>query len=190
VWEIIGPGILMLRARTGVGRICNSYLVDGILIEPCSYGYGEGPSWVEWIESKNRPPVTAVFLSHPHGDHVRSLRHIAERLKLPVRGPACKYVDAPIQAGEILNGWKVLHAPGHHPQMLCLLKDNVLIAGDAAGGDGWPVLIKPSAGGDIDDHRNSCSRFASMPLDLVLPAHGDLFTNARDYFQKESLRVS
>ncbi|MGB8648576.1 MAG: MBL fold metallo-hydrolase [Anaerolineae bacterium] len=81
-------------------------------------------------------------------------------------------IEKPVDEGMVVNGWQILHTPGHTPGHICLLRDRMLISGD---------LLQASAGGfremslssiaDIPASRASIAKIANLSFDAILSAH-------------------
>ncbi len=71
-----------------------------------------------------------------------------------------------------INGWRVIHTPGHTPGHICLLRERILISGD---------LLQASSGGfreapattinNVLAARVSIARIADLEFDALLPGH-------------------
>lgn len=87
----------------------------------------------------------------------------------------------PIAEGDRIGKWRVLWTPGHAPGHVCLLRelDGVLIAGDHLL-PGFTPNIQPSTQRDdaLSDYLDSLRRMHEIEVRLVLPGHGEPFTNA------------
>lgn len=88
----------------------------------------------------------------------------------------------PVVDGDRLGDWTVLHTPGHDPAHVCLYRatDRVLLCGDLLL-PGYTPNVQPAMD-DADALAQflfSLRRVAELPIDLVLPAHGDPYTDAR-----------
>ncbi len=81
----------------------------------------------------------------------------------------------PLEPGETIGGWEVLHLPGHADGHLALLRDGVLIAGDALLGGITPnVGLWPGSAPDpLTDYLRSLERIAELDPRLALPGHGE-----------------
>lgn len=93
----------------------------------------------------------------------------------------------PLADGQTVGDWTVLHTPGHDPAHVCLYrgKDRVLLCGDLLLPDHTPN-VQP-AWGDADalaQFLASLRRVAELPIDLVLPAHGAPYSDARGRAQE------
>jgi hydroxyacylglutathione hydrolase len=82
-----------------------------------------------------------------------------------------------VHPGEALHGWEVVALPGHTCGQIGLVRDGVLIAGDA--------LVAGRAGAHLpraaynENHRaavQTMKRIAEMDLRLILPGHGGPLT--------------
>jgi glyoxylase-like metal-dependent hydrolase (beta-lactamase superfamily II) len=77
--------------------------------------------------------------------------------------------------------WEVLWTPGHDPGHVCLWRasDGVLLCGDLLL-PGYTPNIQPGFdGGDaLGDFLASLARIEKLPVKLVLPAHGEPYTDA------------
>ena len=81
----------------------------------------------------------------------------------------------PLEPGQTIGGWEVLHLPGHADGHLALLRDGVLVAGDALLGGITPnVGLWPASAPDpLSDYLGSLGRIAELDPDLALPGHGE-----------------
>lgn len=87
-----------------------------------------------------------------------------------------------LRDGDQIDGWEVLWTPGHDQGHICLYRaaDRVLVTGDLLL-PGFTPNIQPPMDGNTDsvaEFLSSLQRVASLPIDLVLPAHGEPFTDA------------
>lgn len=88
----------------------------------------------------------------------------------------------PIEDGAQLGEWRVIWTPGHAPGHICLFRerDGVLVAGDQLLPGFTPNVQPGMDGGDaLADFLGSLDRLDELPIRLVLPAHGEPFTDAR-----------
>jgi glyoxylase-like metal-dependent hydrolase (beta-lactamase superfamily II) len=81
----------------------------------------------------------------------------------------------PLEPGDEIGGWRVLHLPGHADGHLALLRDGTLVAGDALLGGITPnVGLWPlSAPDPLADYLGSLARIVELDPDLALPGHGE-----------------
>lgn len=81
-----------------------------------------------------------------------------------------------------IGGWRVLWTPGHAPGHVCLLResDGVLLAGDHLLPGVTPnVQPSPERPDALGDFLASLERVAALDVELVLPAHGEPYRDAR-----------
>jgi glyoxylase-like metal-dependent hydrolase (beta-lactamase superfamily II) len=87
----------------------------------------------------------------------------------------------PIHDGDRIGDWEVLWTPGHDPGHVCLYRagDGVLLCGDLLL-PGFTPNIQPSPNGSdaLADFLASLERVGSLPISLVLPAHGEAYNDA------------
>jgi glyoxylase-like metal-dependent hydrolase (beta-lactamase superfamily II) len=79
----------------------------------------------------------------------------------------------PLEPGDSLDGWEVLHLPGHADGHLCLLRDGVLIAGDALlAGISPTVGLYPEARPDpLGDYLESLARIIDLEPRVAYTGH-------------------
>ena len=91
--------------------------------------------------------------------------------------PFIRYQRDPIlvEAGEHLDGWELVAAPGHADGQLCLLKDGVLIAADHLLGRITPTVgLWPASRADpLGDYLGALDRTIELAPRVALPGHGD-----------------
>lgn len=82
-----------------------------------------------------------------------------------------------IQVG--VHNFEVLHTPGHAPGHISLYdqKERVLLAGDILGE--MVAWYAPSSGG-VTGYLESLDKVEALEIDLILPSHGDIITDAED----------
>jgi glyoxylase-like metal-dependent hydrolase (beta-lactamase superfamily II) len=87
----------------------------------------------------------------------------------------------PLSDGDRIGDWQVLHTPGHDPGHVCLFRehDGVLLCGDVLL-PGYTPNIQPAPDGSdaLADFLASLERLGAMPIKLVLPSHGEPYTDA------------
>jgi glyoxylase-like metal-dependent hydrolase (beta-lactamase superfamily II) len=81
----------------------------------------------------------------------------------------------PLEPGDVLDGWEVLHLPGHADGHRALLRDGILVAGDTLLASITPnVGLYPDSRPDpLGDYLGSLERIAELEPRLALPGHGD-----------------
>jgi glyoxylase-like metal-dependent hydrolase (beta-lactamase superfamily II) len=78
-------------------------------------------------------------------------------------------------AGDDIDGWEVLHLPGHADGHLALLREGVLVAGDTLLGSISPTVgLYPDSRPDpLADYLSSLERLADLAPRIALPGHGE-----------------
>ena len=111
--------------------------------------------------------------------------------------PFIRYQRDPIlvEAGERLDGWELVAAPGHADGQLCLIKDGVLIAADHLLPRITPTVgLWPASRADpLGDFLGSLERTAALGARVALPGHGepieDPTARARELQEHHRLRL-
>ena len=92
-------------------------------------------------------------------------------------GPFIRFArdPEPLREGDRVDGWDVLELPGHADGHICLLKDDVLVAGDHLLGAITPAVgLYPDSRPDpLGDYLASLERTIELAPRLALPGHGD-----------------
>ena len=185
----------MMFQTIPVGPIgTNCYLIGDETAGACALvDPGEEAPRLLSAVAKTGLTLSAIFLTHGHYDHrdavAEILRahpdlpvyiHEKERLQpgLPERyfygGPAQTYGEGDTVSVGALS-FQVLETPGHTAGSVCLLGDEILLAGDTlfAGSCGRCDL----PGGSIQDMFRSLRRLAEISGDRqVFPGHGPATT--------------
>jgi glyoxylase-like metal-dependent hydrolase (beta-lactamase superfamily II) len=78
-----------------------------------------------------------------------------------------------LDAGDRVDGWEVLHLPGHADGHIALLKDGVLIAGDTILGRITPTvgLYQQSRPDPLGDYLASLGRIAGLGAEVAFAGH-------------------
>jgi glyoxylase-like metal-dependent hydrolase (beta-lactamase superfamily II) len=79
----------------------------------------------------------------------------------------------PLEPGDRVDGWEVLHLPGHADGHRALLRDGILVAGDTLLASITPnVGLYPDSRPDpLADYLDSLNRIAELAPRLALPGH-------------------
>jgi glyoxylase-like metal-dependent hydrolase (beta-lactamase superfamily II) len=210
------PGVVMIPVPTPTlppASHTNAYLVgppeggEAVLVDPGT----PFPREIERLEAavraaaedEHRPlRLTAIWLTHHHGDHVGAVRHLAERFGVPVaahaetadrldaRSAEPIRVDRTIEDGELfdLDGLeerggitlRALHTPGHAPGHLCFYEEELgsLLAGDMLSAVSTIVVDPPD--GDMDRYLASLERLAALDPRAIFPGHGPAILGGAD----------
>jgi glyoxylase-like metal-dependent hydrolase (beta-lactamase superfamily II) len=168
-------------------------------------------------------PVSTVFVTHFHPDHVGAAADLHELTGAPVVQGALDYAQCElvwgnpawserlldwfrlhgtpddvtaelvgqssvyrpfiryqrdpilVEAGERVDGWELVAAPGHADGQLCLLKDGVLIAADHLLGRITPTVgLWPASRADpLGDYLAALDRTIELAPRIALPGHGE-----------------
>ena len=80
----------------------------------------------------------------------------------------------PLDPGDVLDGWEAVHLPGHADGHMALVRDDVLIAGDALLGDITPnVGLWPNSRPDpLGDFLSSLREIERRAPRIAYPGHG------------------
>jgi len=104
---------------------------------------------------------------------------LVERIRLEstwLRGRV-RFVRDPelLDAGDEVDGWEVLHLPGHADGHIALLKDSVLVAGDTILGRITPTvgLYQQSRPDPLGDYLSSLERIAGLAAEVAFAGHED-----------------
>ena len=91
--------------------------------------------------------------------------------------PFIRYQRDPIlvEAGEHVDGWELIAAPGHADGQLCLLRDGVLVAADHLLGRITPTVgLWPASRPDpLGDYLGALDRTIELAPRIALPGHGE-----------------
>ena len=81
-----------------------------------------------------------------------------------------------LAAGDRIDGWEVLHLPGHADGHLALLRDGILIAGDTLLGSITPIVgLYPDSRPDpLGDYLGSLERIAELAPRVALAGHREV----------------
>lgn len=99
-------------------------------------------------------------------------------------GPPHK-VDRVLEEGDVVAGFRVVHAPGHAPGEVIYFRDSdrVAICGDVIRNMNYLTLrtgvLEPPDDftEDVPENRNSIRKLAALQPTLVLPGHGPALTD-------------
>ena len=91
--------------------------------------------------------------------------------------PFIRYQRDPllVEAGEHVDGWELVAAPGHADGQLCLVRDGVLIAADHLLGRITPTVgLWPASRADpLGDYLAALDRTIELDPEIALPGHGE-----------------
>ena len=152
-------------AAADVAELTGATVHEGALdYEQCRMVWGN-PDWPRRIAD--------WFLSHGVP------REIAEEMirSGSVYSQFIRYQPDPaiVAAGERLDGWELVDAPGHADGQLCLLRDGILVSADHLLGRISPTVgLWPESRPDpLGDFQDSLRRTIELGPRLALPGHGE-----------------
>jgi hydroxyacylglutathione hydrolase len=187
-----------LYAIHGIGADSNSYAIKGNKTILVDTGTGRNPEYLlsDLKDIKAEPDF--IINTHCHGDHVGGNRLFPDHVPVYAHhsdanaiktGDASRTLLAVTPTKDVrllpdgIEGWKVLHTPGHTPGSVCLLKNRILISGDTvfAQGFGRTDLV----GGNPADLKASLQKLAELDIEILLPGHGEIVkTNANESIKR------
>lgn len=131
--------------------------------------------------------LLGVLLTHHHADHIGAAERMRSTFNVPIMAHhalANKVeftVDVSIDENEILsldnhNSLRVFYTPGHADSHLVFFdeKEGCLIAGDMIT-DRGTILVPPNSG-SLKLYLLNLNRLTTLPLKMVIPAHGKAIT--------------
>lgn len=137
--------------------------------------------YVEHAVANGLPPEEA--------EELRRETDALARLVHPVESPQ------PLEPGEELDGWRILHFPGHADGHLAFLRDGILLAGDAILDPISPVVgLYPDARVDpLGDYLDSLQRIVELAPDVAFAGHrepiADPAGRARELLEHHRVRL-
>jgi glyoxylase-like metal-dependent hydrolase (beta-lactamase superfamily II) len=165
----VAPGIHRLVADNPGAMTyhgTNTYLIGG---EAGTTVLDPGPdsaAHVAAILAATSGRVARILVSHGHTDHVGALPALAATTGAPVLRHGHGLAD-----GDVVDGWTVLHTPGHAADHLCLARaDGVVFTADHVMSFATSVVIPPD--GDMAAYMAGLRRLLARDDALYLPGHG------------------
>ena len=166
----------------------NNYFVgnpleDMVLIDAGDQQRAWTQSILEYYEQLGRPKISAILLTHSHGDHIGGLDRILDVVQAPVRchpklverleAMVGKDIVTPLKSREVLplGGSATLRAlftPGHEVDHVSfhLKEDSVLFTGDCILG------ASSSTVRDLSSYMQSLYLLRRQPHSIICPGHG------------------
>ena len=138
---------------------------------------------LDGYEELGRPPISAIAITHAHGDHIGGLDRIFEVVQAPVRchpklvGRLGAVVGAEnvqrLRSGERIRACAgvnltAIFTPGHEEAHVCyyMARDKAMFTGDTVlGGSSSTVQ-------DLSDYMNSLEKLSRYRVEVICPGHG------------------
>ena len=164
---------------------------------------GMGDQVLDMVENelislgKKWDDISAVLITHRHGDHIRNLAKVKELTGAPVYCQEAEVPEIKEQTGitpeglphdaflPYCGGIKVIHIPGHTKGNCCYLIEDrkILIAGDTVFGDEEGNIFEPPERycEDVKQATLEIERLLSYDFNRLLYTHGkDILSGAKE----------
>jgi glyoxylase-like metal-dependent hydrolase (beta-lactamase superfamily II) len=158
-----------IGAAADVAPLSRDGVLEGRLGRQQSLAHYDGPAWGEELQRhlvRHGMPEAEALQAHASWRAIAALARPAPQA-------------AALDPGDLVDGWEVVALPGHADGHIGLLRDGVLVGGDALLPDVSPTIgVWPGAADDpLADYLDTLERIAALDPALVLPAHGNPVTD-------------
>jgi glyoxylase-like metal-dependent hydrolase (beta-lactamase superfamily II) len=150
------PGVVRVRAPNPSPLTLdgtNTYVVGRWVVDPGPADAGH----LDAVRAAASAGIEGVVLTHGHADHAAGAAALGAPVILPGDGE---------RAGPFL----ALATPGHSPDSVCLVRQQVCFTGDTVLGTG-SVFIAPGEG-SLSAYLDSLRRLRGLDLEVLCPGHG------------------
>jgi glyoxylase-like metal-dependent hydrolase (beta-lactamase superfamily II) len=127
-------------------------------------------------EIDERGGLAAIMLTHDHSDHSEAVPEMLRRFS-PSPFAAARGATTVLADGDRYGPFDVLAVPGHAPDHLVFLFDDVAFTGDVVLGEG-SVFIAPDPGA-LSGYLDGLRRLLERTPAVLAPGHGPVVTDAR-----------
>ncbi len=196
-WDVITIGNVSRNRYWGESdekglraAMCTCTLVTGhgfrLLVDPSLEDADRMAAELDRRTGLKMRDVTAVFVTHEHGDHHYGLRHFAKARWLAAPGVAAKINESSEYTrevegvtGRVFEAVEVMPTPGHTPEHHSLLFEcdgmRVVVAGDAVmTRDFWVHRQGHFNSVDFEEAARTIEGLAGR-VDIVAPGHDNYF---------------
>jgi hydroxyacylglutathione hydrolase len=129
--------------------------------------------------------LTAILITHHHGDHVGGVEELLNQRSVPVFGPATENIESvtfPVAGGDVVSlpdlglDLEVLDVPGHTAGHIAFRGPDFVLVGDTLFAGGCGRVFE----GTPEQMLHSLNRLAALPGEtLIYCAHEYTLTNLR-----------
>jgi len=171
----VAPGVRRIVARNP-GKMTyhgtNSYLLDGAeglsVVDP---GPDDAAHLAAVLAAAGK--IARIIVTHSHHDHAGNLAALRAATGSP---------DHVVEDGDEVDGWRLLHTPGHAADHFCLARaDGVVMTADHVMG--WSTSVVSPPEGDMAAYFASLRRLLAREDSVYLPGHGPAIDTPRAYAQ-------
>ncbi len=134
---------------------------------------------------ETRQQLTAILITHHHGDHVGGVKQLKQQFNCPVYGPANEtipFIDHPLKQGDRIQveglnlSLDIIDIPGHTAGHIGYFGNNHLFCGDTLFAGGCGRLFE----GTPEQMLNSLEKLAALPLNTqIYCAHEYTLSNLK-----------